>query len=103
MSCSHEYNLKVKSIPNPGRETRRYICQHGFKADSADHAMAYANGMSDAFHKLSALSAPCRSLEEAYKEGYTAGEHLSMDFPRNFDMIVKDIDDGWQVSFIIDK
>lgn len=57
----------------------------------------------DAFYKLSALSAPYSLLEEAYKEGYIAGEHLSIDFPWNFDMIVKDIDDGWQVSFIVDK
>lgn len=103
MNCNHEYTLKVKSIPKPGRETRRYIYQHEFKADSPDHAMAYANGMSDAFHKLTALSAPYNSLEEAYMGGYTAGEHLNIDCPRNFDMIVKDVDDGWRVSFIIDK
>ena len=102
-SCNHEYTLKVKSIPKPGSDTRRYIYQHEFKADSADHVMAYANGMSDAFHKLSALSAPYRTLEQAYMDGYIAGEHLSIDFPRNFDMIVKDVDEGWRVSFIVDK
>ena len=95
--------MKVKSFPSPGRETRRYIYQHEFKADSADHAMVYANGMSDAFHKLVALSAPYNTLEQAYLDGYTAGEHLSIDFPRNFDMIIKDVDDGWRASFIIDK
>ena len=102
-SCNHEYDLKVKSIPKPGSDMRRYIYQHEFKADSADHAMAYAQGMGDALHKLTALSAPYNTLEQAYLDGYIAGEHLSIDLPRNFDMIVKDVDDGWRVSFIIDK
>lgn len=102
-NCNHEYTLKVKSIPKPWGETRRYIYQHEFKAESPDHAMAYAQGMGDAFHKLTALSAPYNSLEQAYMDGYIAGEHLSIDFPRNFDMIVKDVDGGWRASFIIDK
>lgn len=102
-SCKHEYTLKVKSIPKPWSDTRRYIYQHEFKADSAGHAMAYANGMGDALHKLTALSEPYNTTEQAYMDGYIAGEHLSIDFPRNFDMIVKDVDGGWRVSFIIDK
>ena len=103
MSCSHEYNLKVKSIPKPGSETRRYIYQHEFKADSPEHAQAYAQGISYALNGVSPLSIHGDPTESAFLEGYRAGEHLSICLPRNFDMIVKDIDDGWRVSFIVDK
>lgn len=102
-NCNHEYTLKVKSIPKPGSETRRYIYQHEFKADSSYHAWAYAQGMSHAFHRLSPIETPGDPTESAYLEGYRAGEHLSIHFPRNFDMIVKDVDGGWRASFIIDK
>lgn len=99
----HEYNLKVKSIPNPGEETRRYIYQHEFKAGSPEHAQAYAQGISYALKRVSPLSIHGDPTESAFLEGYRAGEHLSIYLPRNFYMIVEDIDDGWQVSFIIDK
>lgn len=99
----HEYNLKVKSIPNPGEETRRYIYQHEFKADSPEHARAYARGISDALKSVSPLPIHGDPTESAFLEGYRAGEHLSIYLPRNFYMIVEDIDDGWRVSFIVDK
>lgn len=103
MEGKNEYTLKVKSIPKPGSDTRRYIYQHEFKADSPEHAMAYAQGISYAFHRLEQISIPGDPTESAYLEGYRAGEHLSIYFPRNFDMIIKEIDVGWRVSFIVDK
>lgn len=100
---NHEYNLKVKSIPNPGEETRRYIYQHDFKADSPEHAQAYAQGIKYALNRVSPLSIHGDPTESAFLEGYRAGEYLSIYLPRDFYMIVKDIDDGWRVSFIVDK
>lgn len=94
-SCNHEYTLKVKSIPIPGRETRRYIYQHEFKAGSPEHARAYAQGISYALNRVSPLSIHGDPTESAFLEGYRAGEHLSIYLPRNFDMIVKEIDAGW--------
>lgn len=99
----HEYNLKVKSIPNPGEETRRYIYQHEFKAGSPEQAQAYAQGISYALKGDSPLSIHGDPTESAFLEGYRAGEHLGICLPRNFYTIVKDIDDGWRVSFIVDK
>jgi hypothetical protein len=102
-SCSHEYTLKVKSIPKPGSDTRRYIYQHDFKADSIYHAEAYAQGMAHSFHGLSRISTYDDPTESAYIEGYMAGEHLSVNFPRNFDIIIEENGNGWRASIIIDK
>lgn len=99
----HGHNLKAKSIPNPGEETRRCICRHGFKAGSPEHARAYAQGISYALKSVSPLSIHGDPTESAFLEGYRAGGHSGICLPRDFYMIVEDIDDGWRVSFIVDK
>ena len=99
----HGYALKAESAPNPGRETRRHICRHEFKAGSPEHARAYAQGVGYALNRVSPLSIHGDPAESAFLEGYRAGGHLGICLPRGLDMAVGGIsmaDGGYRSSQI---